>query len=198
MTFPLSRVMMAARPHVKCIRVSSDVSELTKMHKDLGWTPRDIRPTPVVRAARNVYLEEIGRAWVHPADSVLCEVFRVRPVPSPTDPQGRRIADPATVCSLKHLERRFVSARFPYDCPPGTFHACLWFFLGAAGCVDAAPPTDRPSDEAVNTALASELDRILAVAAGDGLGVDAVWYPNPRPSVEDTRLFHVQVGVSTL
>lgn len=181
---------MAAAPTIVCQQISSDAEALASLHASVGWTPRDIRPTPAVRAARCDFLDETDRAWVHPSDSVLSDVFRVRSAPSAADPGCRKIADAAGVCALRPLERRLIAARFPYDCPPGTVHCCLWFFLGIG--TDRA---ERPLDVDINAALEDELRRFIASGAprAAGSSIEAVWYGNPKPSVEDGRLFHVQV-----
>lgn len=184
---------MALRAQVVSQRISSDAASMAALHGAVGWTPRDIRPTPIIRAARCDFLDEVDRIWASPGDSVLCEVFKVRPEPGSAE---RLVADPEGVKGLHSLDRALVPARFPYDCPPGTGHACLWYFLGIADC-----RLDPPGEDAINAALVEEFARwtdaspLGAVASGTAPSslVEAVWYPNPKPSVEDRRLFHVQV-----
>ena len=187
---------MASRSQVISQRISSDAASIAALHSSVGWTPRDIRPTPIIRAARCDFLDEVDRIWASHGDSVLCEVFKVRP--DPGSAERRIVADPDGVGGLRPLDRVLVPARFPYDCPPGTGHACLWFFLGMADC-----RLDPPGDDAIDAALVEELARwtgastLGAVASGSAPPslIEAVWYPNPKPSVEDRRLFHVQVSL---
>ena len=70
---------------------------------------------------------------------------------------------------------RLAPNPFPYDVPRGTEHWVFWM---------AAPESEWP-EVRIAAALAEAVD-----ARGGG---QFVWYPNPKMSVPDANLYHVQV-----
>ena len=71
---------------------------------------------------------------------------------------------------------------FPYLLPVGTQHLVLW----------SSSPRAATSADAITAAIADALDAEHGGGRSGG-GGDFVWYENPKKSVVDARLHHVQV-----
>ena len=69
----------------------------------------------------------------------------------------------------------FAVNPFPYDVPAGTNHWVFWM---------ASPEVEWP-EERITAAIAAAVDE-----RGGG---QFVWYTNPKMSIGDPRLHHVQV-----
>ena len=150
-------------------RISSDIEELSLLHEVYGWVPgkEHVRPTPAVRAQKELLLSNLSSMWSSPADWVFHHVFAS---PTSRGADGKRsAARPAAGATV------FAPNPFPYDVPRGTEHWVFWM---------AAPELEWP-EVRIAAALAEAVD-----ARGGG---QFVWYPNPKMSVPDANLYHVQV-----
>ena len=162
----------AGPPTMLRCKISSELDTLQALHEVYGWVPGEdnVRPSPVVRAQKDLMLSNMSRMWVSHADWVCQSVFGCKVT---RRPDGRKVAERPAAGSLK-----LVPQPWPYDLPVGTQHMVLW-------CV-GAPAAWRENEDAITAALTRELD----ARAGGG---DFVWYENPKMSVEDDGLYHVQV-----
>ena len=137
--------------------VSSAVEDLQRLHEATGWTPsaEQIRPTPTVRAQKELMLTNLERMWVTLADVLCHQVFGT--VTTRAADGRHSAARPA------HTELpRLVPQPFPYDLPAGTEHMVLW----------CPAPEHHWSEAAITAAIA------LGVDARWG-GGDFVWYLHP-------------------
>lgn len=164
---PEHRTPLPTRP-LRCA-VPSAVGFLDRLHNAVRWTPnsRQIRPTPEIRAHKDLLLCNLQRMWASPADWVYQNVFGSA---SRRRTDGRREASPPErgTCVLQEQP-------FPYDVPAGTRHMVFW-------C--ACRPGEM-SHQAVTAALSQEVD-----ALGGG---EFIFYENPKKSVEAEELCHFQV-----
>ena len=156
-------------------RISSDLDALDALHARTGWTPGadHIRPTAVMRAQKELAIANIQSMWASNADWVYHHVFGMAAARSA---DGRRV-------SARPEVRRLVLATqpFPYELPSGTRHAVLWMHSPAAESASRAGWMDDHLTAAIGAALARY---------GGG---DFGWYDNPKPSVVEPTLSHVQV-----
>lgn len=182
-------------------RVNSDAEELQLLHEVYGWIPgRDnVRPKPEVRAQKELLLANLEAMWASPLDWVFHHVFGAATTRG-TD--GKRSATrPQPGLTV------FKPNPFPYDVPRGTEHWVFWM---------ASPEAEWP-EERISTCISQAVD---ARGGGDYGACErlpkrrkqvapkppsarlshalcvracAVWYPNPKMSVPDPNLFHVQV-----
>lgn len=150
-------------------KVSSDVAELEMLHEVYGWVPgaANVRPTPVVRAQKELMFANVSAMWASPADWVCHDVFGSA---GTRGPDGRRACQRPAAGQYK-----LVPQPWPYDLPASTEHMLLW----CTGSRSEWCETD------LTAAIAREID-----AQGGG---EFVWYENPKMSVEDAGLYHVQV-----
>lgn len=150
-------------------RISSDVEELALLHEVYGWVPgaEHVRPTPEVRAQKELLLANLGSMWLSPAHWVYHHVFGSS---TTRGADGKRSAALPLACSTV-----FARNPFPYAVPPGTEHWVFWM---------ASAEAEWP--EARITAAVHE----AVEARGGG---SFVWYPNPKMSLPDALLYHVQV-----
>ena len=158
----------AAQERLAC-RISADVDQLEDLHAVYGWIPgsAQVRPTATVRAQKELLLANLGSMWASPADWVFHHVFKS---PTTRGSGGRRSATRPAEGSTA-----FTPNPFPYQVPKGTVHYVFWM---------ASPEAEWP-EERITSAIAS------AVAARGGGSF--VWYPNPKMSIPDPVLYHVQV-----
>lgn len=150
-------------------RVNSDSEELQLLHEVYGWVPGEahVRPTPSVRAQKELLLSNLGSMWSTNADWVFHNIFGS---PTTRGNDGKRsAARPPEGSTL------FAVNPFPYNVPPGTEHWVFWMASSEAEWPEAR----------VNSGIAEAVD-----ARGGG---QFVWYPNPKMSIGDPRLHHVQV-----
>jgi hypothetical protein len=176
--------MRVSSVSVSARKVDSDPSSLIALHDSSHWTPRSIRPRTPVRLARAQFMEASEARFATAADSVLADVYGLPTCSSFAD---TLVLTPGSAAALPPGELRLTPTRFPYDCPPGTHHACLWYFLGIPG---SGRTRAEPDDVEVN----SDLERLLPTLSSQAIcSIEAIWYRNPKPSVLDDRLFHVQV-----
>ena len=152
------------------IKVSSAIEDLQRLHEVTGWTPSaaQIRPTAAIRAQKELLLANLEKMWASPADVVCHQIFGT---PSSRGPDGRRTA----VRPAASEQPRLVPQPFPYDLSAGVHHMVLW----------CPAPRQHWSDDALTAAIA------VAVEERWG-GGDFVWYENPKMSVPDPHLYHVQ------
>lgn len=155
-------------PALRC-RVTASNDERQLLHEVYRWVPgaEHVRPTPAVRAQKELLLANLDSMWRSPADWVFHHVFG-SPTTRGTD--GKRSAtrpEPgATV---------FAINPFPYVVPDNTHHWVLWM---------ASAEPEWP-DERITAELCAQIDE-----RGGG---EFVWYPNPKMSIGDAGLHHVQV-----
>ena len=170
------------------------------LHEVYGWVPGkdNVRPTPAVRAQKELLLSNLDQMWASPADWVFHHVFNAA---TTRGADGKRAAtgrpqDGQTV---------FKPNPYPYDVPAGTEHWVFWM---------ASPEAEWPDDR-IDSGLSEAVDafgggdygarrsyRSPAEAAPRDRAHSipclvcvllAVWYPNPKMSVPDPKLYHVQV-----
>jgi len=125
-----------------------------------------MRPNPETLMRKEFFLHNLARMWSTPADWIFCNIFDM----------------PVHVASgLRTAERpprgltKLAKQPFPYSLPDGVQHFVLW----------CSSPRAEWSAEAITSSIASGVDQ-----QGGG---EFVWYENPKPSVEDSQLYHVQV-----
>ena len=162
----------AAAPSVlRRSRVSSDLDDLQLLHEATGWTPSlPLRPSPSMHAQKDFILSNIRQMWRTDADWVSHQIFGVR---RPPRASGQKLSAERPKAGLGVL----ADQPFPYQgIPAGTKHMVFW--MATAG--------EDWTDEKINNGIANAID--------DGRGGgEFVWYPNPKPSVTDEVLRHVQV-----
>ena len=157
-----------ASDKLRC-RVSSDVDELEVLHQIYPWVPgkEHVRPTPEVRAQKELLLSNLEAMWASPMDWVFHHVFQS---PTTRGMDGKRTAArPSTGATI------FAENPFPYDVPSGTKHWVLWM----------ASPEAEWNEQRINAEVCRQVD-VLG-------GGEFVWYPNPKMSVPDPNMYHVQV-----
>ena len=149
--------------------MNSDAEELQLLHEVYGWVPgRDrIRPTQTVRAQKELLLSNLDAMWASPMDWVFHHVFGS---PTARGPDGKRKSERPQAGRTV-----FKANPYPYDVPDGTEHYVFWM---------ASPEAQWP-DERIDAGIAQAVDEL-----GGG---EYVWYPNPKMSVPDPNLYHVQV-----
>lgn len=150
-------------------RVDSDLENLQLLHEVYGWPPggAHVRPSPTVRAQKDILLRNLSSMWASSADWVFHHVFAM---PTKRGADGKRTA--------KHPapgETVFARNPFPYDVPRATEHWVFWM---------ASNEAEWP-DERIDAGLSAAI-----AARGGG---QYIWYPNPKMSVPHPNLFHVQV-----
>ena len=156
---------------IRC-RVSSDVASLQALHEATGWTPsaEQIRPTAALRAQKELMLANIARMWASPADLVCYQVF---------GGATRRGANGLRSTQRPPAGRAvLVPQPFPYDLAAGTSHMVLW----------CSSPRQHWSDEQITAEIARAVDERWG-----GSDTQFIWYENPKMSVPDPHLYHVQV-----
>lgn len=149
-------------------RVSCDVEELEVLNQVYGWVPgaAHVRPSDDVRAQKALLLSNLCAMWASPADWVFHHIFGSR---TTRGRDGKRsAARPPPGATF------FAPNPFPYQVPSGTEHWVLWM---------ASPESEWPEDR-ITAAIAAEVDE-----RGGG---QFVWYPNPKMSIGDPQLHHVQ------
>lgn len=147
-------------------RISAELDALQARHEATGWTPgaAHVRPAPATRAQKELVLANVRQSWASDADWVSHEVFRTT---------ARRAAD-----GKRHAARPPRGAAvlapqpFSYELPRGTMHSVYWM----------ATSGEEWTDERITAGIAARIN-----------GGEFVWYPNPKPSVTDAVLSHVQV-----
>lgn len=152
-----------------CCRVDSALENLQRLHAAHSWIPGPdhIRPSPAVRAQKELLLLNLQSMWASDADWVFFHVFGMS---TKRGKDGKRLAtrpEPGVTV--------FARNPYPYDVPRGTEHWVFWM---------ASPPAEWP-DERINAGVASAIEE-----RGGGV---YIWYPNPRMSVPDPHMLHVQV-----
>lgn len=124
--------------------MSSDVEELQLLHEVYGWVPgRDhVRPSPAVRAQKELLLNNLEAMWASPADWVFHHVFGA---PTTRNASGRREAErPAAGITV------FRANPYPYDVPPGTAHWVFWM----------ASPQDEWPEDRISAGVAGAIDKL--------------------------------------
>ena len=148
-------------------KVDSDVQMMQMLHEVYRWVPgaEQVRPTPAVRAQKELLIANMETMWVTPAAWVFHQIFGMRTT---------RIAGKRTAERPSPGRTVFAVNPFPYQVPDGTLHWVLWM---------ASPVAEWP-DERITAEIAREVDE-----RGGG---DFVWYANPKMSMGDPELHHVQ------
>ena len=142
-------------PRLRC-RVSSEVEELQLLHEVYGWVPGSthVRPTPEVRAQKELLLQNLSSMWASPADWVFHHVFGSL---TKRGPDGKR-----TASRPEPGATRFARNPYPYAVPGGTEHWVFWM----------ASPEAEWAEDRITAELGAAVD-----ALGGG---EFVWYPNPK------------------
>ena len=153
--------------HVLRCKVDSDVQMMQMLHEVYRWVPgaEQVRPTPAVRAQKELLIANMETMWVTPAAWVFHQIFGMRTT---------RIAGKRTAERPSPGRTVFAVNPFPYQVPDGTLHWVLWM---------ASPVAEWP-DERITAEIAREVDE-----RGGG---EFVWYANPKMSMGDPELHHVQ------
>jgi hypothetical protein len=152
-------------------RMSTTPDAMKQLHQASGWTPdpQHVRPTEAVHAQKQFALASIAASWQSVADWVCNEIFGTS---THRAHDGRRVAE-------RPVAGRAVLAPqpFPYELPVGTWHLVLW--------MAESQGARAWTDEQITASIAAAVDK-----CGGG---EFVWYRNPKPSVLDAHLAHVQV-----
>lgn len=149
-------------------KVDSDADNLQVLHEVYGWVPgaANVRPTDAVKAQKALLMSNLGAMWASTADWVFHHIFGSH---TTRGPSGKRTAErPPAGATV------FAPNPFPYDVPAGTEHWVFWM---------ASPEAEWP-EERITAAVRFEIDE-----RGGG---QFVWYPNPKMSIGDVELHHVQ------
>jgi len=77
---------------------------------------------------------------------------------------------------------RLMEQQFPYELPSGTRQMVFW----------SAKSSGQMESDVISARISEELDRLHGGGVV-GAGGDFIWYANPKMSVIDERLYHVQV-----
>lgn len=149
-------------------RMPCDADAMQSLHEHTGWTPgaAHVRPDASMLVQKEVFCANLAQQWASPADWVFHTVFGM---------EAARQGGLRTAARPPPGLVRLVPQQFPYSLPAGTVHLVLW-------C--SSPHADM-TDEAITAAIASAVD-----TQGGGA---FVWYENPKPSIVDPQLSHVQV-----
>jgi hypothetical protein len=139
------------------------------LHEVYGWVPgKDhVRPTPETRAQKELLLSNLDSMWASHADWVFHHVFGTATKRGPTGKRSAARPHPGSTC--------FAPNPFPYAAPEGTQHCVFWM---------ASPESEWPE---------ARITRAICDAVDERGGGQFVWYPNPKMSVGDPNLHHVQV-----
>ena len=140
------------------------------LHEVYKWVPgrEQVRPRAEVRAQKELLLTNLQQMWASRHDWVFHHVFGCA---TRRGPDGKR------ACPTPPAPGSTVFARnpYPYDVPEGTEHCLLWM---------ASPEAEWP-EERVTARLAEAVDE-----RGGGA---FVWYANPKMSLDNPNMYHVQV-----
>ena len=141
------------------------------LHEVYGWVPgaEHVRPSPAVKAQKQLLISNMDAMWSSPADWVFHQMFGSTTTRGPDG--KRRSALPNTGATV------FAANPFPYQVPSGTEHWVLWM----------ASPAEEWPEERINAEIARAVDE------RGGIGSEFVWYANPKMSLGDAALHHVQV-----
>ena len=152
-------------------RMCTAPEAMEALHQVTGWTPapQHVRPTEAVRAQKDFMLASIASSWQNTADWVSHDVFGTA---ARRALDGLRGADRPSAGSAVLMPQPF-----PYDVPVGTRHMVLWMVTE-----QGAPAW---TDEQITARITNAVDQ-----SGGG---DFVWYRNPKQTVLDPGLAHVQV-----
>lgn len=149
-------------------RISCDAEDMQRLHERTGWTPAaaHVRPDTVTLVQKEVFLASLAQQWASPGDWVFHRIF---------DSEAMRCEGLRTAVRPRPGLVRLVSQPFPYTLPAATQHLVLW----------CSSPEAEMTDDGITAAIAREVDKL-----GGG---EFVWYKNPKPSIVDHRMSHVQV-----
>jgi len=123
----------------------------------------------LVSAQKEFALASVTASWQSVADWVCHDVFGT---PARRADDGRRIADRPAANSAALAPQPFL-----YELPVGTRHMVLW--------MAEAQGATAWTDDRITASIASAVD--------EKGGREFIWYRNPKPSVIDAHLDHVQV-----
>ena len=181
-------------------QVSPDETSLQQLHDQTGWTPgaEHIRPDAASRAQKELLFSNLDTMWASPGDWVRTAARQRQspalaldaPPPAAqvmhqvfSSPTQRRADGRRCVIEAPPPGRFALRPQpFPYLLPVGTQHLVLW----------SSSPRAATSADAITAAIADALDAEHGGGRSGG-GGDFVWYENPKKSVVDARLHHVQV-----
>jgi hypothetical protein len=158
--------------HLQQLRsqIACDAASLRQLHRHTCWTPSEaqIRPSAANLARKQYFLSNLAQRWKSPSDWVFSQVFHMPAARNAHD--GLMCSDPppAGACKL-------VAQPFPYSVDEGVAHCVLW----------CSGPKSNWTDQAITEAISFAVDR-----QGGG---EFVWYENPKKSIENPHLYHVQV-----
>jgi hypothetical protein len=152
-------------------KISSDLKELNKLHKEYAWIPNDsmIRPSDKILEVKQHFNRYIENMWMSPKDYILATHFKYD-----TDMEDGHIYVP----EVKPQEWSFNESMFPYDVQQETHHYVLW---------NSSADYYESFDEATINRLITE--NLKKITEADNFKF--VWYINPKPSI--LELWHCQV-----
>lgn len=168
---PAESVSASASAKLLRSRISCDLVYMQKLHEATGWTPgaEHVRPSPDVILQKKFVLANLERMWATPADYICFNVFGV--------PQIRKQAGLHVAARPAPGLTKLTPQAFPYVLPDETKHFVLW----------CSSPRKFWSEAAINRAIVRALDAQISGSS------EFVWYENPKPTVEDAQIYHVQV-----
>ena len=181
-------------------KISSNLESMEELHLKHGWIPgsASIRPDPTTIDRKANYMANLLMRYATLQDVVLHRFFGLKTALQGNWTQSRMYVPEseivaarfaASVNSPRHAFR-LVPNLFPYQVPTGTHHSVIWFLMDGTSHVS-------PSDDEINASIEEGLRAQLQ--GSDQQHFSFVWYPNPKPTVVSTVLFHVQVfWISTL
>ena len=155
-------------------QISSDLSELNKLHTIYPWIPNEnmIRPNSIELSKKNLSIALIEDDWISITDFIYHTVFN----------QKKQIFIKNFIPIIETDIEDFVfsKALFSYNIPTNTNHYVLWF--SRIKFKDGR----NVDKDFINSIINSEINKIK-----NSYSYDFVWYINPKPTVHN--FFHVQV-----
>ncbi len=151
-------------------KISSDLKELNKLHREYPWIPNDsmIRPNDNTLEVKQHFNRYIENMWMSPKDYILAKHFKYN-----TDMEDGHLYVP----EVKQNEWCFSESMFPYNVKPETNHYVLWN--------SSADYYQHFEESEINRLITENLKKITEAK------FDFVWYINPKPSIPE--LWHCQV-----
>lgn len=180
-------------------RISSDIQSMEELHRRFPWIPggESIRPNPTIIENKKNYISNMLNRYEAMQDFVLHRIFGLKNEVKGDWANSKLFVSDAQISAARAAvcargdrhEYRFIPNLFSYAVPDGTKHYVIWFLLNeneTHSLTGGLPLTD----EEINTSIENALGQLLGP---DKTQFSFVWYPNPKPTIVSSVLFHVQV-----
>ena len=180
-------------------RFFSDAQTMEQWHNQHPWIPgaAGIRPNATVIENKTNYIANMLTRYETMQDFFLHRIFGLKTELKGDYMHSKMHVSEAEIASARGLAlsrgdrhaSRFIPNLFSYAVPEGTNHYVLWFLLNEneTHCLTGDLPL---TDEEINASIEKAL---IALLGPDQQQFSFVWYPNPKPTIVASVLFHVQV-----